>query len=153
MKQEPIRPQIVVDRASYGTSVSLSPSQGERAQSGADYLRMIWKRKWIVLLVTLVGTACGLTAGLRQIPRYQARLTLELQPPNEGFLNLNELAPTQESSQFLDTQIGLLQSGSLMRKAIHRLGETSDKKPQYDPSAWARLMKSLGLPATAPTYS
>lgn len=63
-------------RAELGSGIPAEVAQGEYMLSLGDLLRVVWKRLWVVLLVTivLVGAAVGSSLGLT--PTYEASIRI-----------------------------------------------------------------------------
>lgn len=123
------------------------------------YWRTFRRHKFTLLLAAFVGLLLGVSLTILQTPVYEARTTLEIQNPNENFLNMRDVNPTseQQSAQAVDvdlqTQINILQSESVLRRVIDALdlsGKLESKKKKYRSSAWAKFMR-LGVTAPAMT--
>src|SRR5437879_711773 len=82
----------------------IPPPEPERgappAEESAGLLecwRMIVRRKWLLLSVAAACGLAGFTLSLVQTPMYQAHTSLEIQGPNDNFLNLKDLDPASSS--------------------------------------------------------
>jgi len=99
------------------------------------YWRMVQRHKWLVVLVALLGATVGLLVTLPQTPVYQSQISVEVQGLNENFMNLQSLNPTSAPGGYVDpsyeiqTQVKVLQSRSLVERAVDRL--LNDKARQY----------------------
>lgn len=89
--------------------------------------RRVLGRHWrIPVAGALAGVLAGWLAFSLQTPEYQARATIEIQDPADGFLNLKQLSPALDSSgpvtaSDIQTQVRILQSSSLIQAALRRL--------------------------------
>jgi succinoglycan biosynthesis transport protein ExoP len=116
MEPEPPRPIIV-----------------EPAAGLNGYGQLITRRKWQLLGITAACAIAGLLAALAQAPMYQAHTSLEIQGPNDSFLNLKDLDPAASSGAsfaetYVETQARILQDEGLIEKVVDRIG--ADQHPQ-----------------------
>jgi len=88
-----------------------------------DYWRVIWKRKWIVILTVVVLTASAVTFSFLQTPIYEASTTLYLKKGKAGpeqidiFGGVSLLSTETE----INTQIEILKSHTVMEEVARRL--------------------------------
>jgi len=122
----------------------------------AQYLRIIWARKWLVLalllLTTLVGTLITLFALSKQ---YQAEASMVVEVRNDPVLGA--LAPGLASPAYLATQIEILKSDRVAGRVVKMLGverspaavqqwrESTDAKIPLDRYFAALLQKGLSV--------
>src|SRR5438093_1084306 len=135
----------------------MADSQDDPSRDGVvAYWRMVTRHKWLVVLVAFVGAMVGLLVTLPQTPVYQSQTSLEVQGLNENFLNLQNLNPTSAPVGYVDpdyeikTQVKVLQSRSLVERAIERLRR--DASRQYGGSqdklaAFRKLLHMAPKPA------
>lgn len=102
-------------------------SHAEDPAFAADAWRAIRQRlPWIVLTLVL-GTLAGLLLSALETPTYEASVTLEIQNPAEAgpSLQVADLQNNGASSPetYLPTQAAILQSHTLQRRALARLGK------------------------------
>ena len=88
--------------------------------AGKSKLRFL-VRRWrpVVLLSVLAGLVLGCLITALQPPTYQARASLEIQSPNDNFLNMKQILPIDETAvpgtfSDLQTQIKIIQSDSVL---------------------------------------
>ena len=119
----------------------------ETAAGLTGYGRLIARRKWQLFGITAVCAIAGLLASLVQPPMYQAHTSLEIQGPNDNFLNLKDLDPTVSTGSafaetYVETQARILQDEGLIEKVADKLG--ADQRPQsvVAPGFFAFLHKS-----------
>lgn len=121
----------------------------------ADFRRVAFKRKWVILLSILAGLAIALYHAETTIPQYEAsaRINIDLgRSPNIGIENLiqqnNDLS---EPDQSLQTQAEIMRSRTVALDVINRLNlyqkppfsDIFDKKPyngQLSPRQEAALV-------------
>ena len=84
----------------------------------ADYVWVIRRRKWLVVLATLIVAGTALAASLIQTPVYQARARLLLQPSQSPFADQS----TFLDPSFVDTQIEVIKSEPVSAEVRKRIG-------------------------------
>jgi polysaccharide biosynthesis transport protein len=82
---------------------------GPQGQTFKDYLRLLWGRKWVVLLVAVVVTGGVEYLALRQTPVYQANARVVVPPPPPVIVN-GVVQPQARTEEFLATQAEVLAS-------------------------------------------
>jgi len=104
--------------------------------SGAgEYLRILIKRKWVVIICLLTIFSVVAIASLKSTPVYQARGTIAINKPdttlnfqNSTTLNLDYYDPSE-----LDTEVKILQSDLLAMQVIRELN--LDRRPELEGQA------------------
>jgi capsular exopolysaccharide synthesis family protein len=94
-----------------------------------EYGRMISRRKWLLLGIAVLCGGAGFGISLLETPMYQTRTALEIQGPNENFLNLKDLDPASSSGPsaaetYVDTQAHILQDEGFIDKIVTKLAAT-----------------------------
>ncbi len=114
------------------------PPQSERPGRNSnlvlDYLRTLTRFRWIIVLCAIAGILLSLLFNLTTLPVYRARTSLDIQNLNGDFMNMHTLSPTggAESSSteaYVQTQIKLLQSDTLLDRTVTRL--ESEPHPRF----------------------
>jgi polysaccharide biosynthesis transport protein len=113
-----------------------NPSESGDITVLMQYLQLLWKRKWTVMLLALVGVLVGLAVSLGTTPIYYAATSVEFQGVQEQF---NLLGGGNSS---LGTQIQLLNSQTLLSRVTTKLRE---KKPAQAPEVKDPLAGIRGL--------
>ena len=86
-----------------------------------DYLRVVYRRRWVALPVFLVVFVVGAVNALRQTPVYQARAQLLIQKDAPNVARLDQVFENQSGwfdSDFYQTQLRILQSRTLARRTV-----------------------------------
>jgi len=114
-----------------------------------EYWRMIVRRKWLLLSVALGCTLAGFIVSIVQTPMYQARTSLEVQGPNDNFLNLRDLDPNSSSSPaaaetYVETQAHILQDEGFVEKIVTKLEADRRLEALSGPGIVARLRRAIG---------
>ena len=133
---------------------------GEKAETGARRIwGVLWPDKWFLFWCAAVCAIVALGASYLQTPLYKAQTSLEIEDLNEHFLQLNEVDPVSKggnSDSYLETQIEMLSSTTLLSRVVKHLHLEDAYKPDPDPSFWAKLKGKLnvaGLPPPSPVES
>jgi succinoglycan biosynthesis transport protein ExoP len=90
----------------------------------AQYWAQLWRIKWMVAGCAAAGLALGLVIAALQTPIYRAKTSLELQSPNQNYLDMpsiNPVAQNENLETFLQTQIQLLGSQSLLERTVQKV--------------------------------
>jgi len=145
LRGKPLDPAELLTRV----SETERPAVLEPAAGLACYGRLIKRRKWQLLSLTAACGIAGLLAAALQAPTYQAHTSLEIQGPNENFLNLKDLDPAASSGPsfsetYVETQARILQDEGLIEKVTDRLG--ADQRSQFliAPGILSSLRKVAG---------
>lgn len=116
-----------------------------------DYAQMLWRRRWLVGGITLACALLGAGLASVETPMYQARTALEVQGPNDNFLNLKDLDPSvtegaQAIDSYVETQAKLLQDEALLDKTLTKLN--LDRRPDLisGPGRLAAVRALLRIP-------
>ena len=89
----------------------------------SDYLRILARRKFTIILISLLGAVLGFLIAQRQTPRYRARTLIEIYNLNPDFLNSKTVSPTaneplQSPDYTIRTQMIILQSRPVLASAL-----------------------------------
>ena len=90
-----------------------------------DYVRVIYKRRWIALPVFLIVMTFGVINTLRQTSVYQGRVQLLIEKDTPNVATLDQMFNAQDGwflDDFYQTQYRILQSRSLARRSVDLLG-------------------------------
>jgi receptor protein-tyrosine kinase len=124
------------------------PSETGDDWSGADCLRTLYRRRYTLAWLTLLGavTAAILTA---IAPRwFQAQASIEVQGLNENFLNLRDVFPTaaaaDASGVYIQTQADLLQQEGSIEPVVRALRLQDREEFQPAPHLWHRIRQAAG---------
>ena len=108
--------------------------QSVRERSLGDYWRILLKRKWIVLVTTVIVFIVAALLSMRITPVYQAMAWIMVSPPTSSPLdpkNTTNTSPIyyQDLQQYINTQVKILESGSTAEHVIHKLN--LDTRPEF----------------------
>jgi len=107
-----------------------------------DYWRIIWGRKWIVILTVVVITGSAVAFSFLQAPIYEASTTLHLKEAKEGPGQIDMFGGTSflSAETEINTQVEILKSHTVMEEVARRLfsslatQEEKGGKPGESPS-------------------
>lgn len=108
------------------------------------YLRILYKRRWLILGFMGVATLIGVIASYLMTPIYQSTATLQIDREAASVVQVEGLQTTENlgDPQFYQTQYELLQSRTLAEKAVASLGLADDQaflvKTSQSPLTWLR---------------
>lgn len=134
-----------------GPGVTPAPYEviGERPQPDTlpDYLAMIRRRGWLVVMCMLMGLIAATIYSLKQRPMYQSRASLEVQTLNTNFLNTREVTPTNEVGEYsiepyVQNQAELIRDERLLGRVVDRLNLTT--RPGFSTSRETTIRQCMG---------
>ena len=102
-------------------------------------LAVLWRQRKAVLLSLLAGAAIAAVSYAMQSKVYRARTTLEIQMPNGDYLNHRQLDQNVEPGAllmepFLQTQLRLLQSDTMLMRVVKKLELSEDPEFRLKPT-------------------
>ena len=119
-----------------------------------DYWAILAKRKFRILLVGVVGAIAALLLSLPGTPIYQARASLEVDPPSGDPLYVRSGTAAMHSPSsaefYIATRIEILESRSLLRRVVEKLKLGARPEFHYSTdrlSAWRRALELPPAPA------
>ncbi|MCG6920874.1 MAG: polysaccharide biosynthesis tyrosine autokinase [Acidobacteria bacterium] len=120
------------------------------------YTDLLWHRRILLAATAIGGLALGILAGELQTPRYQARTSLQVRPPNPTSLAVTDaLVQTGNpirDRQFFNTQLNVLRSRSIAERVVERLKleDRADFKEYGDATAF--FLTHLSIQPVPDTY-
>jgi polysaccharide biosynthesis transport protein len=122
-----------------------------------DYVRVVYKRRWIAIPVFLFVFVVGTVNALRQIPIYQAHVQLLIESDTPKVARLDQMFQSENAwdDEFRQTQFRILQSRTLAKRTIDgmklwdepTLGRGPAPKPaiSFTALAWSALYSAIDL--------
>jgi succinoglycan biosynthesis transport protein ExoP len=142
-------------RPSAGGSPGTAFGPATEWSSPADCVRILYRRKWKLLLLTLAGGLLAVLVSMAQPRVYRSVASLEIQGVNENFLNLRDVDPAatpgaSSVEPYVKTQAEILQQDAVIQSAVEKL--KLDQRPEYQQSGsfWGRIHP---LSATSEQYA
>jgi tyrosine-protein kinase Etk/Wzc len=121
-----------------------------------DYWRVIWRRKWIVILTVVVITGSAVVFSFIQTPIYEASATLHLKEAKEGPGQIDMFGGTSflPTDTEINTQVEILKSRTVMEEVARRLfssratqeekaGKTAESPGQDEPEPLSQIAERL----------
>ena len=143
------RPQIPLPAASH-------PVPDEKHVM--DYVRVLYKRRWIAAPVFLILFVVGAIGALRQTPIYEGRTQLLIEKDTPNVAKLDQMFDSQDgwyNDEFYQTQYRILQSRTLAKRTIDamklwdapRLGNGPEPRTKISPIGllWAAVNSAIEL--------
>jgi polysaccharide biosynthesis transport protein len=98
-----------------------------------DYLAVLRRRKWIVLLAMVIVPAVAIALSLTQTPKYEASAEVLLSRQNLGALlnNSNDQSLAGDPARLAQTQADLAQAPEVARRTIARAGIKNMSPQQF----------------------
>ena len=122
-----------------------------------EYLRILNKRKWIVISITLAVLALGALRTLMVTPLYTSTVRLQIDRNATEVIKGGEVTPAEDASfEFLKTQYELLQSRTMAERVASalKLGEDDDffKPREFSIIGYLKsLLRSKSPPEVSPS--
>ena len=123
-----------------------------------DYVRVVYKRRWLALPAFLLVFSVMAFNSMRQTPIYRSQAQLLIEKDAPTVARLDQMFQSQEgwsSDEFYQTQYRILQSRSLAKRTVDqmklwdapKLGNGPEPKSQISPSgmAWGLIDTTVGL--------
>src|SRR5690606_26601179 len=87
-----------------------------------DYVRILVKRRWTALTGLLIVMGGAAVHAYTAVPIYEAVVQLLIEPEDQNEFSLQETEVTRQTADYYDTQYTILQSRTVARRAVERLG-------------------------------
>src|SRR6478672_6532319 len=131
------------------TTPGYTPStQATEERHLLDYVRVVYKRRWIAIPIFLLVVVAGSLNALRETPIYRARTQLMIEKDSPTVATIDQMFQSQDgwyNDEFYQTQYRVLQSRSLARRTLDTLkgwngplGNAPEPKAAIDPLSLAK---------------
>jgi len=106
----------------------LMPATPDEVPLLARYVGIVWRRKWIIAAIIVLGVALAVIATLLSTPMYTSTASLEISRQEENIVQVDALQPEVAGvdQEFYQTQYSLLESESLIERVADGLKLVSD---------------------------
>ncbi len=107
-----------------------------------DYARLLWRRRWVIGAAAVVGCLFGWLAAQVQDKKFTARATIEFLELNPNVLGTQEFEPAKPAArgnEYIETQMTLLKSPTLVRRALLTMELSRVAPPPAQPGWWSTL--------------
>lgn len=110
-----------------------------------EYARTFWNHRWLVIGSVAAGCLVAFACTVASLPVFRAHTSVEIQGINANFMNFRSVEPTEQQpnssdESFVQTQIKLLQSESLVSEVLKKMNSAGGNTvPRLDLlSIWQR---------------
>ncbi len=154
---EPRPPGQALAERPAGVPMPAPPVQSQAVEEEPEgdelNLRELWqvivKRRWTIVIFTLIVLAAVVTATYLMTPIYRASLTLQIDREDIKIIQTGEVAPEESgwsSQDYYQTQYELLKSRSLALRVVNQLGLADLPPPPPSPLAEFKAWLAGWLP-------
>lgn len=117
---------VAIEPASYEPTGILYAGEENRTSLFVEYFRTLARYRWLIVCLAIGGVVASFLINFTALPVYRARTSLDIQSLNSDFMNMRAVAPTGQSDDassdvYVQTQIKLLQSDTLLQRTVDRL--------------------------------
>jgi succinoglycan biosynthesis transport protein ExoP len=96
------------------------------------YSGVLWRGRWLVVVAMVLGVALSSLVAYLQVPEYQARSLVQIEPPVPFFMGVNEAlmggGGYWQNTDFYNTQFKIITSKAIADRVIDEL-KLKDKAP------------------------
>ncbi len=143
------------------TPTSLGAPTGPELGARGDlelryYADLLWRRRILLGAAALGGLVLGVLFAELQVPRYQARVLLQLMPPNPTSLSvadaLVQTGNPLRDRQFFNTQLSVLHSRAIAERAARKLKLAARAGPGGGEDPAVTLLGAVSIEPVPETY-
>jgi len=124
---------------------------GAETARKTNYLALVWRHKYWILLAAFVGLAAGFCWIVLEVPVYRSSTTVEIVGFNESFMGMNQFDPQAGTGAYspnasnILTQVQVLSSPSLLKTVADRVTLEQTPIPPPGGDFFGRIRNRLGL--------
>jgi uncharacterized protein involved in exopolysaccharide biosynthesis len=120
-----------------------------------EYYRLLLGHRWRIAAFALAGICLAFLVSSMTQPIFRARTSLDIQNLNLDFINMRAVATTGQagpgsSETYLQTEMKLLQSDTLLRRTAHRTAGEAERITTSPAGPFLKLRRLLRLPGSEP---
>ncbi|MDQ3651579.1 MAG: Wzz/FepE/Etk N-terminal domain-containing protein [Acidobacteriota bacterium] len=112
-----------------------------------EYWRAVYKRRWLIIGITLLVTLLTAVHMSRQPDVYESRARVQIDMESSKMIGTSNAAVTVVDPTYLSTQLQILTSTRLLRRVVKTLDLEHNKaflSPRV-PSTWQNLLRMFGF--------
>jgi len=98
----------------------------------------LWRGKWVVAFTAAVFALLAMMLGALQQPLYREQLSIEVRGPAGGTHSANAADTEAAQESFVETQIRIIESRSLVERVLARLSDDDRARLLEEPRFWWR---------------
>jgi capsular exopolysaccharide synthesis family protein len=120
-----------------------------------DYLRVLYRHKWGVVGLAVLGAAAAALHAWSQVPIYRATSTVLIERQAARFVSIDPVYQTSQGfdfGEYYQTQYEILRSRPIAERVVRRLGVEAFARPPVEPGfSLSRWLPGGDAPAAEPT--
>lgn len=123
---------------------TLPATLGNDSVDVVSFFAILWRRKWLILLVSLIGATVGWAFGKQRVPVYTASALIVVDPREDRVLNIEKVVgrlPVDE--KIVATEMGVITAHANLRRTVEELGLVAD--PEFNPLLREERLQWPGL--------
>lgn len=131
----------------YDGAIAATPGENFNEKGLVEYWELLRAQAPLIVGIVLLGVIGGLAHSLPEPTAFKAETRIEIQEPNDSFLNVRDMAPVARSGtseSYIQTQMELLQSETLRKRVSDKLTQQPSKQ-MYRPDILSEWMQKAGL--------
>lgn len=152
------RTQVVIGPGRTGNLTPYLPSPAKLEPEGlmVEYYRLLMRHRMLIGVFAVIGASLAFLFCLTTRPVFRARTSLDIQNINADFMNMRAIAPTDvpggapSAEIFIQTQIKLLQSETLINRTKKRLETEAEQLKSVNGGLLSQIRQTLHLPGSQP---
>lgn len=132
--------QVSISRRDVGQHYIAAPEDDRDFIDSRKIGHTLWARKGSILILALLATVLAAVVMQSITPVYRAVASLVIEPKGAMLISFQQTAdPSNPTSDYLQTQISLIQSRAVAERAVRQLNLT--EHPEFDPRQHPTLMQ------------
>ena len=132
-----------IERRPDADYIVLSKRENGPASHFSDYVRILKKRKWWILIPFCLVMTLGIIQMASESPVYQATATLLIDDVNPKIAPVQEIIPPETSPNFYNTQYQIIKGRTIVGKLVTKL--QLDQQPLPETPLIERVFKAIPL--------
>src|SRR5687768_841755 len=132
-----------IERRPDADYIVLSKRENGPSSHFSDYVRILKKRKWWILIPFCLVMTLGIIQMASESPVYQATATLLIDDVNPKIAPVQEIIPSETSPNFYNTQYQIIKGRTIVGKLVTKL--QLDQQPLPETPLIERVFKAIPL--------
>jgi capsular exopolysaccharide synthesis family protein len=116
-------------------TMAVAPASGGMATPESVGHKLL-RGKWLVLSTIIAFSLIAMMLGALETPLYKEQTSIEVQSPDVGVPKSNEADPAHPTESFLQTQIRIIESRSLLERVLGKLSDNDRARLLETPHFW-----------------
>jgi succinoglycan biosynthesis transport protein ExoP len=132
-----------------------APTERRALPNLQDYLRVLYRHKWGVIGLAVLGAAASALHAWSQVPIYRATSTVLIERQAARFVSIDPVYQTSQGfdfGEYYQTQYEILRSRPIAERVVRRLGVEAFARPPAEPGfSLSRWLPGGDAPAAEPS--